>query len=76
MAAKYPPNLVYAQRIVTRRRALGLSQQTLADRTDIPVSRLSAYERDERPITVEDLVRIADAINADINTLLGKGLLL
>lgn len=76
MAAKYPPNLVFAQRIVTRRKARGWSQETLADRTSIPVSRLSAYENDQREITVVDLLKIADAIEVELNELIGKGLLL
>jgi transcriptional regulator with XRE-family HTH domain len=48
--------------IRTRRLALGLSQEALADAAGIDRSHMGKIERGERNVTMLNLVRVADAL--------------
>lgn len=51
------------QAIRTRRKALGLSQEALADAASIDRSHMGKIERGERNVTLLNVLRIARAMN-------------
>lgn len=51
------------QAIRTRRKALGLSQEALADAASIDRSHMGKIERGERNVTLLNVLRIAKAMN-------------
>lgn len=58
--------------IVKRRKALGLSQKTLADQIHATQAHVSGIETGKRGVSIELLDRIAMALGCSINDLLGK----
>lgn len=57
------------QRIRTRRKALGLTQEELADIAGIDRSYIGSVERGERNITFNVLCQICKGIECDVGTL-------
>ncbi|MGH2626616.1 MAG: helix-turn-helix domain-containing protein [Anaerolineales bacterium] len=57
----------------THRRAASFSIRQLSDKVSIPASRLSAYERGERPVPLPDLLAIAAALGQPIEEYLDQG---
>lgn len=55
------------------RRTADLSIRQLSDKVSIPASRLSAYERGERPVPLPDLLAIAEALGRPIEEYLDQG---
>jgi len=55
------------------RRTASLSIRQLSDKVSIPASRLSAYERGERPVPLPDLLAIAQALGQGIEEYLDQG---
>jgi transcriptional regulator with XRE-family HTH domain len=55
-----------ATRVRVARQARGLSQEALAHQTGIPYRRYQALEAGTINPTLRTLVRIADALNADV----------
>lgn len=51
-----------AANIRTRRQALGISQEILADRCNLHRTYIGAIERAERNITINTLARVAQAL--------------
>lgn len=52
------------------RRAAGISQRELAERFGWSQNRISNYELDEREPTLNDLIRIADALGCAVESLI------
>ncbi len=55
------------------RRTASLSIRQLSDKVSVPASRLSAYERGERPVPLPDLLAIAHALGEPIEGYLDQG---
>ena len=60
------------QRILEKRRELGLSQEDLAGRTGLDRSFLSEIENGHKNISVNTLYRLAEAMNVSAAYLLGE----
>jgi transcriptional regulator with XRE-family HTH domain len=56
----------------SRRLELGISIRDLAARVDMPVSRVSNYERGLRPIPIPDLESLADALQISLEILIDQ----
>ena len=68
--AKHALNEQIGKRIRALRRAIGLTAVTLAQRLDWPMATLINYEYGRRPLTVERLAAIADALDVSLLALL------
>lgn len=64
-------NATIGQRIALLRKTKGLSQATLGVQVGVPASKLSKAETGDNPIPVSALVRIAQALDADLNWICG-----
>lgn len=64
-------NATIGSRIRAVRTAKGLTQKELGAQVGIPSSRLSKAENGDNPIPVSALVRIAKALETDLNWLCG-----
>jgi transcriptional regulator with XRE-family HTH domain len=62
--------LEFGKRVRERRVALGLSQMALADLVGLHFTYVSSVERGERNISLENIVRLADALDTDAGTLM------
>ncbi len=58
------------KRIKTQRKLLGLTQEQLAEQAGISCSFMGHIERGTRKLSVDSLVRIADALHLSCDTLL------
>lgn len=56
--------------IRARREALGVSQEQLAELTDFHRNYIGLVERAEQNLTLDSLVRIAEALNCKVSDLL------
>ncbi len=54
----------------TRRKGLGLSQETLADAAEIDRSHMGKIERGERNVTILNVIKIAEALDIKPSALL------
>lgn len=61
-----------AERIAARRRERGLSQRALADLLGMDQSAVSRIESGDRRVSVDELSRIAQALDTNVGALLGK----
>jgi len=55
-----------ADRVVARRKELGLSQKELAELTGTTQSAIARLERGGRPPRIDTLLRIAEALDCDL----------
>lgn len=62
---------IFAQRLIELREQKGISQQQLADSLNITRQSLSLYEKAERTINIDLLVKIANYFNVSADYLLG-----
>ena len=62
---------IFAQRLIELREQNGISQQQLADSLNITRQSLSLYEKAERTINIDLLVKIANYFNVSADYLLG-----
>lgn len=62
---------IFAQRLIVLREQKGISQQQLADSLNITRQSLSLYEKAERTINIDLLVKIANYFNVSADYLLG-----
>lgn len=58
---------VIAERVAARRRELGLSQAELAELTATTQSAIARLESGGRPPRIDTLLRIANALDCDLN---------
>jgi len=61
---------ILAQNLRTKRAALGLSQEELADRAGLHRTYVGSVERAERNISVDNIERLAAALNTSAAALL------
>lgn len=67
------PKALFGQRLKELRRRAGISQEHLADLAGLDRTYISGVERGKRNISLENICRIAKALNVDPGNLL-KGL--
>ena len=60
-----PATRVLGERIRERRQALGLSQETLAERSFVHWTFLGQVERGRRNLSLHNLLKIADGLSVD-----------
>ena len=63
---------IVGENIRTRRRRARLSQEQLAEKTDLNMNYIGEIERAEKKITLETLERIAKVLGVRISDLLGE----
>ena len=56
--------------IFTRRKKLGMSQNSLAEKLDISREHLAKIETAKRPVSLDLLIEIADALNTKVKDLI------
>ncbi len=56
---------VFAQNVQTLRISMGLSQEKLAELADLHRTYISAVEREKRNISIENIEKIATALNVE-----------
>jgi transcriptional regulator with XRE-family HTH domain len=66
----FSPEMAFAERLVELRKQHGLTQQALADRTDIHVTLIRRYEAGKTQPSLDPLKRIAIALSVSADTLL------
>lgn len=62
-----------ARRMKERRKILGLSQEALAERSDISSNFIARMETGERTPSITTLVKLANALGASVSDLLDEG---
>ncbi len=60
----------FGKNLRERRLALGLSQEELAERADLHRTYVGSVERGERNVSLENIVRLADALKVKPSDLL------
>ena len=63
---------IVGENIRTRRRRARLSQEQLAEKTDLNTNYIGEIERAEKKITLETLEKIAKALDVRISDLMGE----
>jgi transcriptional regulator with XRE-family HTH domain len=66
----FSPEMAFAERLVELRKQQGLTQQALADRTDIHVTLIRRYEAGKTQPSLDPLKRIAIALSVSADQLL------
>lgn len=69
---KEPILVLFGRNVQNHRKALGLSQERLADRAGVHRTYIGMIERAEKNITLCNMEKIASALNVSINELLTK----
>lgn len=72
-ARKLPEAVEFGRRVRARREKLGWSQMTLADEVGLHFTYVSSVERGERNVSLQNIVRLASALDVDPGVLV-KGL--
>ena len=62
-----------ALRVKEYRRIQGISQQTLAERAELAITSIAQFECCKKQINLQTFVKIANALDVDINLLIGYG---
>jgi transcriptional regulator with XRE-family HTH domain len=60
-----PATATFGKRVRTRRQALGLSQEALADRCGVHWTFVGQVERGQRNISLHNLLKLADGLGVD-----------
>jgi len=63
---------IFAQRLRHIRQIKGLSQEELADRAGLHRTYVGSIERSERNVSIDNMERLAKALEVDITELLRK----
>ncbi len=63
---------VFGERLVEARKALGLTQYTLAEKLDVPRSTISGYETEGKEAPYATLIRISTVLGVSTDYLTGK----
>ena len=58
----HDPKLLFGKAVRSRRHALGLSQEQLAEKADLHWTYIGGIERGERNLSLENIVKIARAL--------------
>ncbi len=64
--------LLFARTLRKKREAAGLSQEELADISGLHRTYVSSVERGERNISIDNIERLANALNLEPSALLGR----
>lgn len=64
--------LRFAEAMKRHRLAIGLSQESLAERTGLHRTYIGSVERGERNICIDNMERIAMALGVELTTLLAR----
>lgn len=64
--------LVFAKKIRDVRLSKGMSQEKLAELSDLHRTYISSVERGERNVTIDSMERLANALGVDIRDLLAN----
>lgn len=64
------PKIAFATRLRQLRIAVGISQEELADRASLHRTYISSIERAKRNITLENIYKLAEALNVNPSELL------
>jgi transcriptional regulator with XRE-family HTH domain len=64
----------FARNLKSRRTELGLSQEVLADEAGLHRTYIGSVERGERNVSIDNMERLAKALDLDIADLLTTGL--
>lgn len=64
------PRRTFGENLRKRRIQLGLSQEELAERAGLHRTYVGSVERGERNVSLENIVRLAEAVGADPSDLL------
>lgn len=67
---KRDPRKAFGERLRERRLALGLSQEKLAERAGLHRTYVGSVERGERNVSLDNIVRLADAVRVKPSDLL------
>ena len=67
---KHPILLHFGQSVQQHRKALGLSQEQLADKAGVHRTYIGMIERAEKNITLCNMEKIAKALNTSVSSLL------
>lgn len=67
---KEPILVLFGHNVQSQRKALGLSQEQLADRAGVHRTYIGMIERAEKNITLVNIEKIAKALNVSIKNLL------
>lgn len=67
-----PARLVFAENLRAARRALGLSQEALADLVGLHRTYVGSVERGERNIAIDNMEALARGVKAELPTLLTR----
>lgn len=62
---RLPGAAEFGRRVRSARQALGLSQMALADLSGLHFTYVSSVERGERNVSLENILRLADALQLD-----------
>src|SRR5262245_8617119 len=63
---------ILQDRLLLARRRIGMTQETLARKTQIFKTDISKYERGQSMPTIAKLVRLADALQTSVDALIGR----
>lgn len=69
-APRSPLRGVFASNVRAQRKALGLSQEELADRAGVHRTYVGAIERSEVNVSIDNIARISAALEVDASTLM------
>ena len=73
MSVTHEKKLFLGARLKRLRRELDLTQSRMADELGVSPSYLNLLERNQRPVTAQMLLRLADAYDLDLRTLSADG---
>ena len=71
--SKESARLRFASNLRARRKALGISQEELADLAGLHRTYVGSIERGERNVSIDNIERLADALHLDVTDLLVRG---
>ena len=60
-----PAHETFGRRVRRQRKALGLTQEDVAERSTLHVSYVAQVERGERNISLTNILKVADALDLD-----------
>ena len=70
MTRKKSPRLTFGVNLRRERESLGLSQEDLAEKAGLHRTYIGSVERGERNVSIDNMDRLANAVDATIQSLL------